>query len=119
MKIIKLFIVSSILFVTLSVTINSAIAQSPEPSPSPSPEVSPTPSPSASATPSPSSTPQATPTASPSQTAGGKDGSVLGEATTLGETNSDKEFAKWFLIAMGGILTFVFAIKLVRNDKEE
>lgn len=105
-------------FVVLALTnsLNPVLAQSPDPSPSPSPteSPSPTPSPSPTATPSPSPTPDATASASP--TTGG---SVLGGATSLGETDSGKEFAKWFLIILGGVLTFVFALKVVRNDKEE
>lgn len=120
MNIRRLLTLFALIILVFAISINPVFAQSPEPSPSP--VASSTPSPSPSATPSPSPTPQATPaTASPSpnQSSGGTDGSVLGETTTLGETDSGKEFAKWFMIVLGGILTFIFAIKIVRNDKEE
>lgn len=124
MKFTKLFLIIAVLFVSFSVSHHTAIAQSPDPSPSPalSPTPSPSPSPSPSAAPSPSPTPQATPsTASPSpnQSAGGTDGSVLGEATTLGETDSGKELAKWAIAVLGGLFTFFIAVKIVRNDTQE
>lgn len=122
MKFTKLFFIIAILSVVFSVSHHVALAQSPEPSPSPVVSPSPSPSPSPSATPSPSPTPQATPaTASPSpnQSAGGTDGSVLGEATTLGETDSGKELAKWAIAVFGGLITFFIAIKIVRNDTQE
>lgn len=120
----KLFFVIAVLSVTLLVSIPTALAQSPDPSSSPaaSPSPSSSPSPSPSATPSPSPTPQATPTTaspSPNQSAGGTDGSVLGEATTLGETDSGKELAKWAIAVFGGLITFFIAIKIVRNDTQE
>lgn len=107
-----------------AISISPVFAQSPDPTPSPtvSPTSSPSPSPSPSATPTPSPTPQATPTTaspSPNQSAGGTDGSVLGETTTLGETDSGKELAKWAIAVLGGLFTFFIAVKIVRNDTQE
>lgn len=122
MNLARLLTLFALVAFVFAISINPVFAQSPEPSPSPEVSPTPSPSPSPSATPSPSPTPQASPNTanpSPNQSAGGTDGSVLGETTTLGATDSGKEFAKWFMIALGGVLTFVFAIKIVRNDKEE
>ena len=107
---------------TLTIAINQVAAQSPDPTPSPTPQVSPSPSPSA--TPTPSPTPSATPSPSPAspstnQSAGGPGGSVLGETTALGETDSGREFVKWVIAVIGGLLTFLVALRIVRNDTQE
>lgn len=105
-----------------AISISPVFAQSPDPTPSPTVSPTPSPSPSPSATPTPNPTPQATPTTaspSPNLSAGGTDGSVLGETTTLGETDSGKELAKWAIAVLGGLFTFFIAVKIVRNDTQE
>ena len=99
---------------TLTIAINQVAAQSPDPTPSPTPtpQVSPSPTPSATPSPSPASP-------STNQSAGGPGGSVLGEATALGETDSGREFVKWVIAVIGGLLTFLVALRIVRNDTQE
>ena len=121
----------------LAIVAKLVLAQETTPSPTPTPTSTPTPTPTATpnptSTPTPTPTPTSTPTPTPTQSSvvgsqsptptpspeNSKKQEVLGAATELGKTGGQKEFVKWALAVIFGLVVFIFGFKIIRSSAQE